>query len=173
MEITDKQLTYKVKDLNLADWGRRKFNWQKLRCRYHVFIASNMVQQNNHWKVLVLPGCLHMTIQTAVLIETLIELGAEVSWVHATYFQRKTMQPLPLPLPAYQYLHGREWMRKNLTGALNRRSMPSKMANHSTWSDDGGDLTNMVLDRFPELVADMHVVSAKKQLPVYTASMKE
>ena len=65
-------------------------------------------------------GCLHMTIQTAVLIETLVALGAEVRWSSCNIFLRKTMQPLRLLPLVLAYLHGKDKQLKKLTGALSR-----------------------------------------------------
>jgi adenosylhomocysteinase len=85
MEITDKQLTYKVKDLNLADWGRREIQLAEAEMP-GLMSLREQYGATKPLKGARIAGCLHMTIQTAVLIETLIELGAEVSWSSCNIF---------------------------------------------------------------------------------------
>ena len=106
---------YKVADMSLADWGRKEIviaqsempALMKLRERY------GDEQPLKGAKIL---GCIHMTIQTAVLIETLTALGAEVDGQVVIYFQHKIMLQLQLQNLEFQYLHGKDRLKKSSIG---------------------------------------------------------
>ena len=112
-------------------------------------------------------GCLHMTIQTAVLIETLIELGAEVRWSSCNIFQHKIMLPLRaaagIPVFAWKGMNLEEfdWCIEQ-TLFFGEDKKPLNMI-----LDDGGDLTNMVLDKFPELVSCIKGISEETTTGVH------
>ena len=113
-------------------------------------------------------GCLHMTIQTAVLIETLIELGAEVSWSSCNIFSTQdhaaaAIAAAGIPVFAWKGMNEEEfdWCIEQTLHAF-QDGKPLNMI-----LDDGGDLTNMVLDRFPELVADIRGISEETTTGVH------
>ena len=106
MVNTETKLTHKVKDINLADWGRKEITlaeaeMQGLMALREEFGATKPLSGAR------VAGCLHMTIQTAVLIETLKELGAKYPGRHAIFFLLKTMPPLPLLPQEFLFLHGK------------------------------------------------------------------
>ena len=115
----DFSLAHKVKDMSLAAWGRKEImlaeaempGLMSLRAEYG---ASQPLKGAR------IAGCLHMTIQTAVLIETLIALGAEVKWSSCNIFSTQDRLLLLSPLQVSAYLHGKDKHRKKLIGVLNK-----------------------------------------------------
>ncbi|MCB0604990.1 MAG: adenosylhomocysteinase [Saprospiraceae bacterium] len=167
MEITDKQLTYKVKDLNLADWGRREIQLAEAEMP-GLMSLREQYGATKPLKGARIAGCLHMTIQTAVLIETLIELGAEVSWSSCNIFSTQdhaaaAIAAAGIPVFAWKGMNEEEfdWCIEQTLHAF-QDGKPLNMI-----LDDGGDLTNMVLDRFPELVADIRGISEETTTGVH------
>ena len=159
MEQVANQLKFKVKDLNLADWGRKEIELAEAE------MPGLMSLREKYGKVKPLSGariagCLHMTIQTAVLIETLIELGAEVSWSSCNIFSTQdhaaaAIAARGIPVYAWKGMNNEEfdWCIEQTLFAF-KDGQPLNMI-----LDDGGDLTNMVLDRFPELIAGIKGIS--------------
>ncbi len=153
MQAVDKKLKYKVKDINLADWGRMEIELAEaempgLMALREEFGASKPLKGAR------IAGCLHMTIQTAVLIETLVELGAEVSWSSCNIFSTQdhaaaAIAKTGVPVYAWKGLTEEEydWCIEQTLFAF-EGGKPLNMI-----LDDGGDLTNVVLDKYPELAA--------------------
>ena len=106
---------YKVKDINLAEFGRQEIllAQDEMPALMHLRKQYKEEQPLQGAKIL---GCIHMTIQTAVLIETLIDLGAEVRWSSCNIFQLKIMLLQLLQIRAFQFLHGREKQKKSMIG---------------------------------------------------------
>jgi adenosylhomocysteinase len=159
MQKIDQQLQYKVKDITLADWGRKEIELAEaempglmaLRERYG---KSKPLQGAR------IAGCLHMTIQTAVLIETLMELGADVSWSSCNIFSTQdhaaaAIAKAGIPVYAWKGMNEEEfdWCIEQTLFAF-PDGQPLNMI-----LDDGGDLTNMVLDQYPELVSGIRGIS--------------
>ncbi|MCB0666771.1 MAG: adenosylhomocysteinase [Saprospiraceae bacterium] len=152
MNSTTEKLAYKVKDITLASWGRKEIELAEAEMPGLMSIR----EQYGKSKPLAgarIAGCLHMTIQTAVLIETLIELGAEVSWSSCNIFSTQdhaaaAIAEAGIPVFAWKGMNEEEfdWCIEQTLHAF-EDGKPLNMI-----LDDGGDLTNMVLDRFPELV---------------------
>ena len=148
---TTEKLTYKVKDVSLADWGRKEMKLAEAE------MPGLMALRDEYGKDKPLAGariagCLHMTIQTAVLIETLVELGAEVSWSSCNIFSTQdhaaaAIAAAGIPVFAWKGMNEEEfdWCIEQTLFAF-KDGQPLNMI-----LDDGGDLTNMVFDRFPEL----------------------
>jgi adenosylhomocysteinase len=148
---TTEKLTYKVKDISLADWGRKEMKLAEAE------MPGLMALREEYGKDKPLTGariagCLHMTIQTAVLIETLVELGAEVSWSSCNIFSTQdhaaaAIAAAGVPVYAWKGMNEEEfdWCIEQTIFAFNGGE-PLNMI-----LDDGGDLTNMVFDRYPEL----------------------
>lgn len=165
-EVTE-VLPYKVKDISLAAYGRKEIELAEaempglmsLRERYkgeQPFAGARIA------------GCLHMTIQTAVLIETLKELGAEVSWSSCNIFSTQdhaaaAMAEAGIPVFAWKGMNEEEfdWCIEQTLFAF-KDGKPLNMI-----LDDGGDLTNMVLDRFPELTAGINGISEETTTGVH------
>ena len=153
MQAVDKKLKYKVKDINLADWGRMEIELAEaempgLMALREEFGASKPLKGAR------IAGCLHMTIQTAVLIETLVELGAEVSWSSCNIFSTQdhaaaAIAKTGVPVYAWKGLTEEEydWCIEQTLFAF-EGGKPLNMI-----LDDGGDLTNVVLDKYPEMAA--------------------
>lgn len=158
-QIAEKLNTYKVKDMSLAEWGRKEISLAEaempglmsLRKEY----GSTMPLKGAR-----IAGCLHMTIQTAVLIETLVELGAEVSWSSCNIFSTQdhaaaAIAAAGIPVYAWKGMTAAEfdWCIEQTLHAF-KDGHPLNMI-----LDDGGDLTNMVFDKYPELVAAIRGIS--------------
>ena len=100
-----------------------------------------------------------MTIQTAVLIETLVDLGASVRWSSCNIFQRKIMLLQLLQKKAYQFLLGKAKQKKNIGGALNKQSKGTRIGKPNMILDDGGDLTALCIKKYKELLKSIKGVS--------------
>ena len=144
-------MEYKVKDITLADWGRKEIRLAESEMPGLMSIR----EEYGDSKPLAgarIAGCLHMTIQTAVLIETLVHLGAEVSWSSCNIFSTQdqaaaAIASAGIPVYAWKGMNEEEfdWCIEQTLHAFTD-SKPLNMI-----LDDGGDLTNMVLDRYPKL----------------------
>ena len=163
----DKKLTFKVKDLTLAEWGRKEIKLAEAEMPGLMATREEYGKQKP-LKGARIAGCLHMTIQTAVLIETLVELGAEVSWSSCNIFSTQdhaaaAIAAAGIPVYAWKGMNEQEfdWCIEQTLHAF-KGGKPLNMI-----LDDGGDLTNMVLDRFPELVADIRGISEETTTGVH------
>lgn len=160
-------LPYKVKDISLAEWGRKEI---KLAESEMPGLMS-LREEYGKSKPLAgarIAGCLHMTIQTAVLIETLVELGAEVTWSSCNIFSTQdhaaaAIAAAGIPVYAWKGMNEQEfdWCIEQTLFAF-KDGKPLNMI-----LDDGGDLTNMVLDRYPELVKDIRGLSEETTTGVH------
>ena len=149
---------YKVKDMSMADWGRKEITLAEsempgLMALRKEYAAKKPLQGAR------IAGCLHMTIQTAVLMETLVELGASVRWSSCNIFSTQdhaaaAMAAAGIPVFAWKGMSEEEfWWCIEQT-----LHWPSGEALNLIL-DDGGDLTNVVLDRRPELAQDIRGLS--------------
>ena len=160
-------LPYKVKDMALAEWGRKEIalaeaempGLMALRTEYGVSKPLDGAR---------IAGCLHMTIQTAVLIETLVDLGAEVSWSSCNIFSTQdhaaaAIAETGIPVYAWKGMNEEEfdWCIEQTLYAF-KDGKPLNMI-----LDDGGDLTNMVLDNYPELVSEIKGLSEETTTGVH------
>ena len=143
---------YKVKDIALADWGRKEIRLAEAEMPGLMAIREEF-GPSKPLKGANIAGCLHMTIQTAVLIETLIELGADVTWSSCNIFSTQdqaaaAIAAAGIPVYAWKGMNEEEfdWCIEQTLNNF-KDGKPLNMI-----LDDGGDLTNMVIDRFPELV---------------------
>ena len=148
----EKYTKYKVKDISLADWGRREINLAEAE------MPGLMALRKEYGEVKPLKGariagCLHMTIQTAVLIETLVEMGAEVTWSSCNIFSTQdhaaaAIASVGIPVYAWKGMNEDEfnWCIEQ-TIFFGEERKPLNMI-----LDDGGDLTNMVFDKYPDLI---------------------
>ncbi len=119
--MIDTNLDYKVKDINLAEWGRKEIEIAEKEMPGLMAIRRQYSEEKPLEGVRI-SGSLHMTIQTAVLIETLTELGADVRWSSCNiFFQPKTMLPRLLLHVEYRYLHGKVKPLMNIGGVLLKR----------------------------------------------------
>ncbi|MFN8279902.1 MAG: adenosylhomocysteinase [Saprospiraceae bacterium] len=159
MELVANQLKYKVKDIALADWGRKEIELAEAEMPGLMSLREEFGKSKPLAGARI-AGCLHMTIQTAVLIETLIELGAEVSWSSCNIFSTQdhaaaAIAVAGIPVYAWKGMNNEEfdWCIEQTLFAFSG-GQPLNMI-----LDDGGDLTNMVLDKYPELVPGIRGIS--------------
>ncbi|MEZ4757213.1 MAG: adenosylhomocysteinase [Flavobacteriales bacterium] len=159
MSQTKEQLAYKVKDMSLADWGRKEIELAEAEMPGLMALRTKY-GQDKPLKGARIAGCLHMTIQTAVLIETLKELGAEVSWSSCNIFSTQdhaaaAIAKAGIPVYAWKGMNNEEfdWCIEQTLFAF-EGGKPLNMI-----LDDGGDLTNMVFDKYPELIKDIKGLS--------------
>ena len=160
-------LPYKVKDLTLSNWGRKEI----LLAEAEMPGLMALRQEYAGLKPLKgarIAGCLHMTIQTAVLIETLTELGAEVSWSSCNIFSTQdhaaaAIAETGVPVYAWKGMNEEEfdWCIEQTLFAF-KDGKPLNMI-----LDDGGDLTNLVLDNYPELVSEIKGLSEETTTGVH------
>jgi adenosylhomocysteinase len=148
---TTKAVSYKVKDISLAEWGRKEIKLAEAEMPGLMAIRDEY-RKEQPLKGARIAGCLHMTIQTAVLIETLVELGAEVSWSSCNIFSTQdhaaaAIAAAGIPVYAWKGMNAEEfdWCIEQTIFAF-KDDQPLNMI-----LDDGGDLTNMVFDKYPEL----------------------
>ncbi len=160
-------IQYKVKDINLADWGRREINLAEAEMPGLMSLRKEFKEKKPLHGARI-AGCLHMTIQTAVLIETLIELGAEVTWSSCNIFSTQdhaaaAIAATGVPVYAWKGMNEEEFnwcIEKTLF--FGKEKKPLNMI-----LDDGGDLTNMVLDDYPELVKEIRGLSEETTTGVH------
>ena len=148
----EKYTKYKVKDLSLAEWGRREINIAEAEMPGLMALRKEY-SEIKPLKGARIAGCLHMTIQTAVLIETLVEMGAEVTWSSCNIFSTQdhaaaAVASVGIPVYAWKGMNEDEfnWCIEQ-TIFFGEERKPLNMI-----LDDGGDLTNMVFDKYPDLV---------------------
>ncbi len=165
MSVTTEK--FKVKDIALADWGRKEIELAEAE------MPGLMALREEYGKDKPLAGariagCLHMTIQTAVLIETLVELGADVTWSSCNIFSTQdhaaaAIAKAGVPVYAWKGMNEEEfdWCIEQTLFAF-EDGKPLNMI-----LDDGGDLTNMVLDKYPELVGDIRGLSEETTTGVH------
>ncbi|QQS35189.1 MAG: adenosylhomocysteinase [Ignavibacteriales bacterium] len=163
----DMSLKYKVKDISLAEWGRKEIRLAEAEMPGLMALREEYGKQKP-LKGARIAGCLHMTIQTAVLIETLIELGAEVKWSSCNIFSTQdhaaaAVAAAGTPVFAWKGMNEEEfnWCIEQ-TLFFGDESRPLNMI-----LDDGGDLTNMVLDVYPELVKGIKGLSEETTTGVH------
>src|SRR3990170_2431441 len=158
---------YKVRDISLASWGRKEIEMAEKEMP-GLMATREEFGSSKPLKGARIAGCLHMTIQTAVLIETLIALGAEVTWSSCNIFSTQdhaaaAIAAAGIPVYAWKGMNEEEfnWCIEQ-TLFFGEKREPLNMI-----LDDGGDLTNMVLDRFTELVAGIKGISEETTTGVH------
>ena len=160
-------IPYKVKDISLATWGRKEIELAEAEMPGLMSLREEYGSEQP-LKGARIAGCLHMTIQTAVLIETLISLGAEVTWSSCNIFSTQdhaaaAMAAAGIPVYAWKGMNGEEFdwaIEQTLFFGEDRKPLNMIL-------DDGGDLTNMVLDRYPELAAGIKGLSEETTTGVH------
>ena len=165
--MATKTLPFKVKDITLADWGRKEIQLAEAEMP-GLMALREQYKEEKPLKGARIAGCLHMTIQTAVLIETLVDLGADVTWSSCNIFSTQdhaaaAIAAAGIPVYAWKGMNEEEfdWCIEQ-TLFFGEDQKPLNMI-----LDDGGDLTNMVLDRFPELVSGIKGLSEETTTGVH------
>ena len=170
---TMKDVQYKVKDISLADWGRKEIRLAEAEMPGLMSIREEY-GASQPLKGARIAGCLHMTIQTAVLIETLTALGAEVQWSSCNIFSTQdhaaaAIAAAGIPVFAWKGMNDEEFdwcIEQTLFFGEDRKPLNLIL-------DDGGDLTNMVFDQFPELVKGIKGLSEETTTGVHRLHERE
>jgi adenosylhomocysteinase len=164
---TKNYIPYKVKDIALADWGRKEIKLAEAEMPGLMSIRKEYGPSKPLAGARV-AGCLHMTIQTAVLIETLVELGAEVTWSSCNIFSTQDHAAAAIAAAGIQVYAWKgqtaeefDWCIEQ-TLFFGEEQKPLNMI-----LDDGGDLTNMVFDKYPELIGDIKGLSEETTTGVH------
>lgn len=160
-------MAYKVKDISLASWGRKEIELAEAEMPGLMALREEY-KNEQPLKGARIAGCLHMTIQTAVLIETLKALGAEVTWSSCNIFSTQdhaaaAIADAGIQVYAWKGLNEEEFdwcIEQTLFFGEDRQPLNMIL-------DDGGDLTNMVLDRYPELVSGIKGLSEETTTGVH------
>jgi len=163
----DKYIPFKVKDISLAAWGRKEIKLAEVEMPGLMALREEF-GPSQPLKGARIAGCLHMTIQTAVLIETLVALGAEVTWSSCNIFSTQDHAAAAIAAAGIQVY---AWKGQNAeefdwcieqTLFFGEDHQPLNMI-----LDDGGDLTNLVLDKYPELTAAIKGLSEETTTGVH------
>ena len=165
-EVETKKLPYKVKDIALAEWGRKEIELAEAEMP-GLMSLREQYRITKPLKGARIAGCLHMTIQTAVLIETLIELGAEVQWSSCNIFSTQdhaaaAIAAAGIPVYAWKGMNAEEfdWCIEQTLHFKDGQPLNLIL-------DDGGDLTNMVLDKYPEMAKGIKGLSEETTTGVH------
>lgn len=158
---------FKVKDISLAEWGRKEIELAEAEMPGLMSLREEY-KDEQPLKGARIAGCLHMTIQTAVLIETLISLGAEVTWSSCNIFSTQdqaaaAIAAAGIPVYAWKGMTEEEFdwcIEQTLFFGEDRKPLNMIL-------DDGGDLTNMVLDKYPELAEGVKGLSEETTTGVH------
>ena len=157
-QVQTEKLPYKVKDIALAHYGRQEIELAEAEMPGLMAIREEY-KAEQPLKGARIAGCLHMTIQTAVLIETLVELGAEVTWSSCNIYSTQdhaaaAIAKAGIPVYAWKGMNEEEfdWAIEQTLHFPDGKPLNMIL-------DDGGDLTNMVLDKYPELVEGINGIS--------------
>ncbi|WP_224485063.1 adenosylhomocysteinase [Robertkochia aurantiaca] len=158
---------YKVKDISLADWGRKEIGLAEAEMPGLMALREEY-KDEQPLKGARIAGCLHMTIQTAVLIETLVALGAEVTWSSCNIFSTQdhaaaAIAAAGIPVYAWKDMTEEEFdwcIEQTLFFGEDRKPLNMIL-------DDGGDLTNMVFDKYPELAQGIRGLSEETTTGVH------
>ncbi|HRP18689.1 MAG TPA: adenosylhomocysteinase [Ginsengibacter sp.] len=163
----DFSLKHKVKDMSLAEWGRKEIKLAEAEMPGLMALREEFGKEKP-LKGARIAGCLHMTIQTAVLIETLVELGAEVRWSSCNIFSTQDQAAAAIAKAGVavfawkgQTVEEADWCIEQ-TLFFGSADRPLNMI-----LDDGGDLTNMVFDKYPELVKGIRGLSEETTTGVH------
>ncbi len=167
METKTQYIPYKVKDISLAEWGRKEIMLAEAEMPGLMAIREEY-GPSQPLKGARIAGCLHMTIQTAVLIETLVALGAEVTWSSCNIFSTQdhaaaAIAAAGIPVYAWKGMNAEEFdwcIEQTIFFGEDRKPLNMIL-------DDGGDLTNMVFDKFPELTKDIKGLSEETTTGVH------
>lgn len=167
METTTQYVPYKVKDISLAEWGRKEINLAEAEMPGLMAIREEY-GPSQPLKGARIAGCLHMTIQTAVLIETLVALGADVTWSSCNIFSTQdhaaaAIAAAGIPVYAWKGMNEEEFewcIEQTVFFGEDRKPLNLIL-------DDGGDLTNLVFDKYPELTAGIKGLSEETTTGVH------
>jgi len=162
-----KYVAYKVKDISLAEWGRKEIKLAEAEMP-GLMALRDRFKKERPLKGSRIAGCLHMTIQTAVLIETLVDMGAEVTWSSCNIFSTQDHAAAAIAAKGIAVYAWKDMTEEEFNWCIEQtlffgeEKSPLNMI-----LDDGGDLTNMVLDEYPELVSGIKGLSEETTTGVH------
>jgi adenosylhomocysteinase len=164
---------YRVKDISMAEWGRKEIRLAEAEMPGLMALREEFGESKPLTGARI-AGCLHMTVQTAVLIETLVELGAEVTWSSCNIFSTQDHAAAAIAAAGIQVYAWKGMNEEEFDWCIEQtlffgeEGKPLNMI-----LDDGGDLTNMVLDRYPELVPGIKGLSEETTTGVHRLHERE
>jgi len=161
-----KKLPYKVKDIALAEWGRKEINLAEAEMPGLMSLREEY-GESKPLKGARIAGCLHMTVQTAVLIETLIELGAEVTWSSCNIFSTQDHAAAAMAEAGIAVYAWKGMTEEEFDWCIEQTLFFSDGEPLNMILDDGGDLTNMVFDKYPELASGIRGLSEETTTGVH------
>ena len=162
-----KYIPFKVKDISLSEWGRKEINLAEaempgLMALRHEFKDKKPLNGAR------IAGCLHMTIQTAVLIETLVDLGAEVTWSSCNIFSTQDHAAAAIAAAGISVYAWKGMSEEEFNWCIEQTLFFGKEKEPLNMIlDDGGDLTNLVLDSYPELIEGIRGLSEETTTGVH------
>ncbi|MCC7431618.1 adenosylhomocysteinase, partial [bacterium] len=166
MSAMTEKLPYKIKDISLARWGREEIQLAETEMPGLMAIREEF-KNEQPLKGARIAGCLHMTIQTAVLIETLKALGAEVQWSSCNIFSTQDHAAAAIAQAGFPVYAWKGMTEKEFDWCIEQTLFFPDGKPLNLILDDGGDLTNMVLDKFPELVSGIKGLSEETTTGVH------
>jgi adenosylhomocysteinase len=166
------KVAYKVKDISLAEWGRKEIYLAEAEMPGLMALREEYGAEKP-LKGARIAGCLHMTIQTAVLIETLVELGADVTWSSCNIFSTQDHAAAAIAAAGVPVYAWKGMSEEEFNWCIEQTLMFPNGEPLNMILDDGGDLTNMVLDRFPELVQGIKGLSEETTTGVHRLLERE
>ncbi|MBL6444925.1 adenosylhomocysteinase [Fulvivirga sp. 29W222] len=170
--MIEEKVKYKVKDISLAAWGRKEIELAEAEMPGLMALREEYGKEKP-LKGARIAGCLHMTIQTAVLIETLVELGADVTWSSCNIFSTQdhaaaAIAAAGIPVYAWKGMNAEEFDWCIEQTLVFPDGQPLNMI-----LDDGGDLTNMVFDKYPQYVPGIKGLSEETTTGVHRLIERE
>ncbi|HMU25695.1 MAG TPA: adenosylhomocysteinase, partial [Ferruginibacter sp.] len=163
----DFKLAYKVKDISLAEWGRKEIKLAEAEMPGLMSLRAEY-GASQPLKGARIAGCLHMTIQTAVLIETLVALGAEVKWSSCNIFSTQDHAAAAIAAAGIGVYAWKGQTQEEADWCIEQTlffGSPDRPLNMIL--DDGGDLTNIVLDKYTELIPGVRGISEETTTGVH------
>ncbi len=161
-----KRLPYKVKDINLAEWGRKEIKLAEAEMPGLMSLRAEYGDSKPLAGARI-AGCLHMTIQTAVLIETLVELGANVTWSSCNIFSTQDHAAAAIAAAGVPVYAWKGMTDEEFDWCIDQTIFFEDGSPLNLILDDGGDLTNMVFDKYPELAAGIKGLSEETTTGVH------
>ncbi len=167
MSNKKRYLKYKVKDISLAEWGRKEINLAEAEMPGLMSLRDEY-KGKKPLSGARIAGCLHMTIQTAVLIETLVELGADVTWSSCNIFSTQDHAAAAIAASGISVYAWKGMNEDEFNWCIEQTLFFGENKNPLNMIlDDGGDLTNLVLDKYPELVNNIKGLSEETTTGVH------
>ena len=170
MQSVDQKLKYKVKDINLADWGRKEIELAEAEMP-GLMALREKYGKDKPLQGARIAGCLHMTIQTAVLIETLVELGADVTWSSCNIFSTQDHAAAAIAAAGIPVFAWKGETEEEFLWCIEQTILAEKDGSE-VWDanmilDDGGDLTEMVHSKYPQMLNSIHGISEETTTGVH------